>query len=202
MASSRRASCSAIVAPPNTPVRIPTSVMPIWTVDRNSVERCDRSMTARARRSPRSALDCSRALRAEMIAISESEKTPFAMMSATMRMISRAMSFTTAEIYSDRGTMPRTPRSGPHTATNARMMSPAMKPRYIPALGRDLWTPAYDLAIRLTLPERRFKQRLLDAASITEDMVVVDVGCGTGTLLLMGKAQHTTAYFVGVDPDP
>jgi ubiquinone/menaquinone biosynthesis C-methylase UbiE len=82
------------------------------------------------------------------------------------------------------------------------MMSPAMKPDYIPALGRDFWTPAYDLAIRLTLPERRFKRRLLDAASITKGMVVVDVGCGTGTLLLMGKSQHSAARFVGLDPDP
>jgi ubiquinone/menaquinone biosynthesis C-methylase UbiE len=77
-----------------------------------------------------------------------------------------------------------------------------MRSGYIPALGHDLWTPAYDLAIRLTLPERRFKQRLLDAASIGEGMVVVDVGCGTGTLLLMGKSQHSAAHFIGMDPDP
>ncbi|HEY3054360.1 MAG TPA: methyltransferase domain-containing protein [Thermoanaerobaculia bacterium] len=77
-----------------------------------------------------------------------------------------------------------------------------MRSAYIPALGHDFWTPAYDLAIRLTLPERRFKQRLLDAASIGEGMVVVDVGCGTGTLLLMGKAQHSATLFVGIDPDP
>jgi ubiquinone/menaquinone biosynthesis C-methylase UbiE len=56
-----------------------------------------------------------------------------------------------------------------------------MRRAYLPALGRDFFTPAYDLAIRLTLPERRFKQRLLGAASIGEGMIVVDVGCGTGT---------------------
>ena len=73
---------------------------------------------------------------------------------------------------------------------------------FIPALKRDALTPVYDVLIRLTLPEMRFKRHLLDAAVIAAGHRVLDVGCGTGTLLRLAAGQSTGATFVGIDPDP
>jgi ubiquinone/menaquinone biosynthesis C-methylase UbiE len=72
---------------------------------------------------------------------------------------------------------------------------------FIPALGRDALTPIYDLGIRLTLPERRFKTRLIESAHITAGMRVLDVGCGTGTLLLIAAELAPDAVLLGVDID-
>ena len=72
---------------------------------------------------------------------------------------------------------------------------------FIPALGRDALTPIYDLGIRLTLPERRFKTRLVESARLTAGMRVLDVGCGTGTLLLIAAELAPAAVLFGVDID-
>ena len=77
-----------------------------------------------------------------------------------------------------------------------------MARRFIPALGNDILTPAYDVLIRLVLPEQRFKRAVLDAASIGAHMRVVDVGTGTGTLLLLSYEMQPAAQLIGVDADP
>jgi len=74
--------------------------------------------------------------------------------------------------------------------------------RFIPALGYDLFTPLYDAGIRATMPELRFKRRLVESAIIEEGHRVLDVGCGTGTLLMLAAQRHPAAHLVGVDPDP
>lgn len=73
---------------------------------------------------------------------------------------------------------------------------------FIPALGHDWLTPCYDVLIRLTLPEKRFKLALIRAAALAEDHRVLDVGCGTGTLLRLAGELHSRAQLVGIDPDP
>lgn len=72
---------------------------------------------------------------------------------------------------------------------------------FIPALGRDVFTPIYDLGIRLTLPERRFKSRVVESAHLALGMRVLDVGCGTGTLLILAAQAVPGAQLVGVDID-
>lgn len=81
---------------------------------------------------------------------------------------------------------------------------PLPQPRapFIPALRHEALTPAYDVLIRLTMPELRFKQELVDVAAIDTGQRVLDVGCGTGTLLAMIAERHPDALLAGVDPDP
>jgi ubiquinone/menaquinone biosynthesis C-methylase UbiE len=74
--------------------------------------------------------------------------------------------------------------------------------RYIPALDYHWLTPAYDTLIRLAMPERAFKQRLIEQARIRAGQTVLDVGCGTATLAIMAKRAHPQAHVVGLDGDP
>ena len=73
---------------------------------------------------------------------------------------------------------------------------------YIPALSYDSLTPMYDLAIRLTMPESKFKSRLIEQANIGDGHRVLDVGCGTGTLTPLIKKIHSGAEVIGLDGDP
>lgn len=72
---------------------------------------------------------------------------------------------------------------------------------YIPALKYHILTPLYDLGIRLTLPERKVKSRLLEIAAVRDDFQVLDLGCGTGTLLLLAHRMYPRAHLSGVDVD-
>ena len=73
---------------------------------------------------------------------------------------------------------------------------------FIPALSHDALTPAYDFLIALVMPERRFKSELIDAAAIDSGHRVLDVACGTGTLLQMVAARHPNTSLAGIDIDP
>lgn len=74
--------------------------------------------------------------------------------------------------------------------------------RFIPALSQDALTPAYDFLIALVMPERSFKSALIDAAAIDSGHRVLDVACGTGTLLQMVAERHPSASLAGIDIDP
>jgi ubiquinone/menaquinone biosynthesis C-methylase UbiE len=73
---------------------------------------------------------------------------------------------------------------------------------FVPALSHDALTPAYDFLIALVMPERRFKSALIDAAAIDTAHRVLDVACGTGTLLQMVAERHPSAALTGIDIDP
>ena len=80
-------------------------------------------------------------------------------------------------------------------------MTERLANRYIPALDYHWLTPAYDTLIRLTMPERAFKRRLIEQAKIGPTDAVLDLGCGTGTLAIMIKRGHPGALVEGVDGD-
>jgi ubiquinone/menaquinone biosynthesis C-methylase UbiE len=73
--------------------------------------------------------------------------------------------------------------------------------RYLPALRFPALTRFFDPFIRLAMPERRFKQRLVQQATPEPGQRILDLGCGTGTLAIMAKAAHPHTEVVGLDAD-
>lgn len=73
---------------------------------------------------------------------------------------------------------------------------------FTPALGRAALTPLYDSAIALLTREQRWRGALLDQISPRASDVILDVGCGAGTLALMLKQAAPDATVIGLDPDP
>jgi ubiquinone/menaquinone biosynthesis C-methylase UbiE len=72
---------------------------------------------------------------------------------------------------------------------------------YISAAGRDAFLPFYDPLTRLLGVEKMFHS-LLDQAALQPNHVVLDIGCGTGTLAVLIKRLHPAIEVTGIDPDP
>jgi len=78
----------------------------------------------------------------------------------------------------------------------------ASRKKYIPALSYNWLTPLYDLLVRITTPEAKFKRRLIEQARIQGGHHVLDLGCGTATLAILLKQTHPGAEVSGLDGDP
>jgi ubiquinone/menaquinone biosynthesis C-methylase UbiE len=72
---------------------------------------------------------------------------------------------------------------------------------YLPAAGRDAFLPLYDPLTRL-LGGEKILRSLLDQAALQPNHVVLDIGCGTGTLAVLVKRLHPGVDVTGLDPDP
>jgi ubiquinone/menaquinone biosynthesis C-methylase UbiE len=74
--------------------------------------------------------------------------------------------------------------------------------RIVPALGYAFLTPFYDSVVRATTREKLFKSKLLSHAGLSSSETILDVGCGTGTLLHMATVAKLGQKLTGLDADP
>lgn len=72
---------------------------------------------------------------------------------------------------------------------------------YIPAAGRDWSLPLYDPFVKL-LGGDAARAALLDQAVVHPGHRVLDIGCGTGSLVVLIKREYPDVDVVGLDPDP
>lgn len=72
---------------------------------------------------------------------------------------------------------------------------------YLPAMGKRWLLPLYDPFTRLAGVGRMHEQ-LLDRARIQPGQEILEIGCGTGNLLLALARRRTDVRLVGIDPDP
>ena len=73
---------------------------------------------------------------------------------------------------------------------------------FTPALGKSWLTPLYDTAIALFTREQVWRQALVAHIALKPADRLIDVGCGTGSLLEELWRTCPDAEMVGVEPDP
>lgn len=71
----------------------------------------------------------------------------------------------------------------------------------VPALGKDWLTPFFDALLAVFGLGAPLTQRVIERARIQDGERVLDVGCGTATLLIAAKSRSPTTQMVGVDTD-
>ena len=74
--------------------------------------------------------------------------------------------------------------------------------KFIPALGYDFLTMHYDLAIKLTMPEKKFRRLLVDNINPQDKEVILEFGFGTGQNLILVKNKNPNIELIGLDIDP
>ncbi len=77
----------------------------------------------------------------------------------------------------------------------------AIPVRYTPALGWKLLTPLYDGVIRQLTRERLWRGLMVREVAPAPADRILDIGCGTGSLLLELWRAEERASYVGIDPD-
>lgn len=73
---------------------------------------------------------------------------------------------------------------------------------YIPALGYDWLTKFYDLSIKITMPEKKFRNKLINEVNPIIGEKILEFGFGTGENLIIAKQNHPKIDFTGLDIDP
>jgi len=76
------------------------------------------------------------------------------------------------------------------------------KKEFIPALGYNWLTAYYDLAIKLTMPEKKFRNKLIEFVNPKAGEKILEFGFGTGQNLVIGALKNPKTKFTGLDIDP
>jgi ubiquinone/menaquinone biosynthesis C-methylase UbiE len=74
--------------------------------------------------------------------------------------------------------------------------------RFVPALGFGFLTRWYDPVLSAFLPEAKVRRHLVERLGLEPGQRVLDLGCGTGTLLVAMHAACPGAEYTGLDIDP
>jgi SAM-dependent methyltransferase len=90
--------------------------------------------------------------------------------------------------------------SGTGTGPRLRTTVGGTGREYLPGMGHPWLLPLYDPMSRL-LGVKGVHRRLLDQAALRPGQTVLEIGCGTGNLLLDAKRTQPAATVVGLDPD-
>ena len=72
---------------------------------------------------------------------------------------------------------------------------------YLPATGHQALLPAYDLIARL-MGMSSIYQKLTAQAELADGQRVLEIGCGTGNVIIRAKRSRPGIAAVGSDPDP
>lgn len=81
------------------------------------------------------------------------------------------------------------------------MQQPPQAPRsFLPAASHDWFLPLYDPLTKL-LGGDKARQRLFAQANIQAGHRILDIGCGTGSLVVELKRRYPEANLTGLDPD-
>lgn len=75
------------------------------------------------------------------------------------------------------------------------------KSDYIPALRFEFLTKFYDPLVRYSTREAAFKDALVRQANLSGDQKILDLACGTATLLIAIKKKHPKISASGLDAD-
>ncbi len=78
---------------------------------------------------------------------------------------------------------------------------PPVREHYVPALGFRWLTSFYDPLAHLWLPEDNMRRDLVEQASLRPGHRILDIGCGTGTLLRVVIEHCPEAVAWGIDGD-
>lgn len=76
------------------------------------------------------------------------------------------------------------------------------KQDYIPALGYDSLSNFYDCMIRWTMPEEKFRKRLVEQVAVQPREKILEFGFGTASQTILLQQQTSDAQIIGVDIDP
>jgi len=77
-----------------------------------------------------------------------------------------------------------------------------MEPKqYTPPLGHAALTPLYDVAIRYLTREKTWRSALAKQIDLNVGDRLLDVGCGTGSLLIDLAKSCPDTELIGIDPD-
>src|SRR5258708_16294929 len=84
---------------------------------------------------------------------------------------------------------------------NDSIMATPSKRTFLPAAGRDSFLPLYDVMTALMGADQA-RRGLLDQAQIRPGHRVLDIGCGTGSLLIQLKRLYPETDVVRLAPYP